>query len=231
MSKKENILSKLPEVSNDTKERFNYWKTPVLEGASNQGGDARQDFGLVAGDITQDDIKELVKHALTLIDKRVLEQGRPEAIYDAALMAVNTFEEGKWQSKVNPGTLDLIMAQMDKGLSGNKEKKIEKSEDQNDKVMDMAPKTATSDVSQLSGGRVRKVPQAKVLRTIKENVAPGAMPAVRKELSSGTPLLVLASLMSRLDKVAGSLQEGGRNDLAEELDRVANTIDESIEGV
>jgi hypothetical protein len=37
--------------------------------------------------------------------------------------------------------------------------------------------------------------------------------------------------MSRLDKVAGSLQEGGRNDLAEELDRVANTIDESIEGV
>jgi hypothetical protein len=50
-------------------------------------------------------------------------------------------------------------------------------------------------------------------------------------MSGGGNIMLLASLVGCLDRIAGNLQEKGRNDLAEELDKVANAIEASAEGV
>lgn len=231
MSKKENILKGIPEVDNNARDRFTYWKTPVIEESSNVGGDASNGAGLVAGDITEKDIKAIVDNALTQVDKRTLESDRTGAIFSAVLMSINSLDDGKWQSKVGPEVFDLICQQTDKALTGKKEDKIEKAKDQNEDVMAMAKSAAAPKVTEVTDtGRVKAVPKAKVMKVL-QGVPTRARAQVRNQMSGGGNIMLLASLVGCLDKVAGNLQAAGRNDLAEELDKVANAIEASSEGV
>jgi hypothetical protein len=212
---KETILEKLPEVSNNAQGYFTYATTPVIEESVNRG-DAREPQGLVAGDITADDIKELVDAAMVLIDKRLLEYSRKEAIADAVLMAIGTFKDGKWQSKITPNVADLIASQTDKALSGKKETKIEKSKDQNDDTMALAKQASAPNVSTVSdSGKLTKVPPAKARQMV--------APRVLRQVAG--PVLVVKNAMDRLDGIASRIQELGLVKLAEQVDMITNTLE------
>jgi len=230
MPKKENILKGIPEVDNNARDRFSYWKTPVIEESSNVGGDASNGAGLVAGDITEKDIKSIVDNALTHVDKRTLEADREGAVFSAVLMAIGSLEDGKWQSKIGPEVFDLICRQTDKALTGKKESKIEKTKDQNEDTMAMSKSAAPKVTEVTDTGRVNSIPKAKVMKVL-QGVPARARAQVRNQMSGGGNIMLLASLVGCLDRIAGNLQEKGRNDLAEELDKVANAIEASAEGV
>jgi hypothetical protein len=217
MSKKENILDSLPEVANNAQGYFTYATNPVIEESVNRG-DARQGAGLVAGDITPDDIQELVKASLGLLDKRLLEHSRKEALADAVQMAINTHKDGKWQSKIIPSVADLILSQLDKSLTAKKEQKIEKTEDQNDKVADMAKSAGVMPgVQQVTdSGRVVNVPAAKARKMVS--------PRVMRQVDG--PVLVIKNAMSILDTLAGRIQDLGLLKLAAEVDSVTNTLED-----
>ena len=224
---KENPLLNHPAAGNTTADIFTYQKTPVIEESVNRNDP--QIPLLVAGDITAEDIDFLSNEALRNIDKHSLEFDRDSAVAEAVSMAISSADEGKWQSKVDSSTADIIVDEVNKKLTKKIESKIVNSEDQNDRVMNLQHlygKKAADGVSVLTqSGALQKASPSAVNTTIQKQPS-RARTQIRKMVSKGTPVVILSSLIKRLDGVADQLQSKNAMDHAAGIDSVTNTLEE-----
>lgn len=224
MSKKENKLKTLPEVTEDARDRFYYDKTPVIEKVVNRG-DARTKFTPVAGDLTDKDIQDLARHAITIIDKTTYLEDPEAALKEAASLSVGSYSSGKWQDKLQPATMDLLVRNIEEMLTDKDVARIKAKDTQSTNKVDMTKKEAAQSVVEFTPtGRMKKVTPTGVSKALKEKPTP-AKRGIRKMIGKGTPVIVLAQLIDNLDKVASQIEGMGNVDLATEVDKVANALE------
>lgn len=227
MAKKAKILDEHPEVKDNAADYFTFEKTPIIEETVNRG-DVRQ-MGPKAYDITDDDIKDLAKFAIDAnVDKNLLEANRTAAIESAVSMAIGSYDNGRWQGRVNSKTSDLIIGEAEKRLKSKQEKKIMKEEGANSELNNTNGQSSKEAgdkgvVVKLKGGKPRTQTQGQT------NKALNKMPtrdraSIRKLINKGDTV-VLSSIIGRLDKVASEVQNKGLNKMALALDVVANTLE------
>lgn len=244
-NKNENSLDQHPEVTNNAQDYFFYEKQPVIEEVVNRG-DSREKEPK-AYDITDKDMQALAKFALQNVDKDLLEDNRVAAVNSAVSMAVGTMDEGKWQSKVSDKTSTLLAGLVDKLLKPSEEKKIEDSKNQNSdhtntngQVPEEVSKTAAAApapeppkkgviVKLKPSGRAQPQSGGQTNRALSQ-MSGKQRSTVKKMLNKGDTVL-LSSVVTRLDKVASSIQEAGMIELARSLDSVSNTLEKESFGV
>lgn len=215
-----NPLKDHPSVTNNAEGYFSYQTNPVIEKSVDRGDDPVET--VLAGDITSKDVAELVKAAIPFLDRYLLEDDRDMALAAAVSMAIGTYQEGKWQSKIDSSTSDILIRELDKKVSKSVEKSVlngKKSE-----VMAIETGKTATDVQVVSpSGNLQKATPS-IIRTKIQEQPSGVRSRVRRMVGKGTPLVVLASVIGRLDKAADFLQ-GREASLAESLDVVSNTLD------
>lgn len=227
MAKDKNVLEDHPEVTNNARSYFTYETTPVIEKSVNRG-DVRQ-VGAKAYDITTDDIIDLAKFAVSeYLDKGMLEDNRKAAVDSAVAMSIGSYDNGKWQSKINSSTEDIIIAEANKMIDDKVEKRVMAQDphlNENNTNGQTVEKSAASKgvVVKLKSGRPLKQSPGQVSKAL--NKMPTRDRAgVRKLIQKGDTV-VLSTIIDRLDKVASNVQDMGHVKMAQALDTVANTLE------
>jgi len=226
----------LSEVRNNVRDLFNYEKTPVIEDHVDRGDKSPASYRVFQGDITLNDVLKLAKFAVDkYVDNVLVKDNLDKAVNEAVTLSIGAFEDGKWQSKINHEMFDLICSKAKEMLTAKKVKDIMKDKPENNDLMKSASENTEvvessekGTITQLGvGGRTNDLPKGQVMKTLKEKAPQGAYGKLKKMITKGTPVVILASVIDSLDKAATQLEASGNLALASELDRVANTLENS----
>lgn len=223
-NKKDKILEQHPEVRESAKDYFNFETNPIIEEVVNRG-DARE-VNPNPSDITGEDVKDLAKYAVELINKKTLEGDKKRALEEAVALSIGSKDNGKWQNKINTNTYDLILNETEKLFTAAKEKKVMSTQSLNDKEMNMsygskeAGEKESADFVDIKGKKVSPGNKHKILKGM-----PGTQRALMRRHKGPVTIVEPTKAVKKVEKAAQALEDLGNTKLAEQLDKVANTLD------